>query len=151
MLITVTNTNIHMDAAATFLKKNFPWSKKTVKVKKIEARSQSARLSLVSVLDERASTFLSWGFRGQPLHCLPARPPTTAPACWVSTVNPFTARRRSTETCERSLWDSFCGTCRPESKAGPEKTWKQNCCPSKWPQPTWQNGHCGVPLIYVLN
>lgn len=33
----------------------------------------TARVSLVSVLDERASTFLCWGVRGQPLYCLPPR------------------------------------------------------------------------------
>lgn len=46
-------------------------------IKKLKAELNchfpTARVSLVSVLDERASTFLSCGVRGQPLHCLPAR------------------------------------------------------------------------------
>lgn len=43
----------------------------------------TARVSLVSVLDERASTFLSWGVRGQPLHCLPVRLPRLPHAEWL--------------------------------------------------------------------
>lgn len=69
------------------LHSTFTWIRRRllrlIKNGELNCHFPTARVSLVSVLDERASTFLSWRVRGQPLHCLPARPPRLPHAEWL--------------------------------------------------------------------
>lgn len=87
--------------------------------------------SLVSVLDERASTFLSWGVRGQPVHCLPACPPLV-PHAEQLVLTPSLPAAATLNICEYIICET--DFCVYQILCGPESTMQDQTKPtySEW-------------------